>query len=340
MARITCAISGIRFDVSYLESVSIPHTVGYYHPVFTLSQRNLYDLYYKHTQNKLSPTDSYLLFCAFLHATKQVSWNSPASCNPNDAATKRLVQNNIAQLIEVYEKTSVIKHPSFRQPSFIVAYDNSHLQQVHNWIAAWNDNLVRWNVTRADRITQRNLAAIENLLSSKLTSGTPIDKLPAIVADWAVQAGEFPADKEAEYKKIIRSCFNSSKMFNTPLALIKEVREYCYSNIEAGSIHFHTLCDILNEGISRHVDYLGGSSLALGYTLLPSTDPRTKLAKEGELKTQAELVAIASKAPTEAPVRLDYSTDLDFLKAKLAYRIALNLQKHSTSPTDKKEFDL
>ena len=41
-----------------------------------------------------------------------------------------------------------------------------------------------------------------------------------------------------------------TKMFNTPLVLLKEIKDYCECNIEAGSIHFHTLIQVLQEGIS------------------------------------------------------------------------------------------
>ena len=114
-----------------------------------------------------------------------------------------------------------------------------------------------------------------------LNSGIPLDKLAGIVSEWASQAADFPHDKDDLYRKVIRSCFNATKMFNTPLATIKEVKDFCECNIQAGSVHFHTLSEILKEGIHRHVDYLGGSSLALGYTLLPvSNTPAARKEKE------------------------------------------------------------
>ena len=333
MARVTCAISGIHFDVSYLETTHIPHSVGYYHPVFTIPITKLYQLYYQHTRNNLSPTDSYLLFCAFLHNTKQVDWQHPASLNPHEARTKKLIQNNLAQLIKVTEKTSIIQHPSFTQPSFVVSYDNCQLDQIGNWIIAWEENLILFNTKLADQYTRKSLQEIENRLSAMVDTGVPLDKLAGIVADWASQAAEFPHDKDDLYKKVIRSCFNSTKMFNTPLATIKEVKEFCECNIQAGSVHFHTLCEILKEGIHRHVDYLGGSPLALGYTLLPVSGTPSSRA-ELEVKNQAELLAIAAGAPLEPPVVSEYPDSLSFLKAKLAYRVALQVTKQLAAETE------
>jgi len=330
---VTCAISGLRLHIPGLEGISISASTGYYHPVFTLPAATLYKLYYQHTRNKLTPADSYLLFCAFLHATGQVDWQAPATCNPTIPRTIKLVQNNLAQLISVSERTAIIKHPSFKQPKFVVSYDNGSLEQVHNWIEAWQDNLISFNVSRATYAQQRDLARIEGMLDAKLQQGVPLAELPVIVASWASQAAEFPADKDQQYQRVIRSCFNSSKMFNTPLVLIREVQEFCFANIEAGSVHFHTLCEILKEGAGRHVYYLGGSSLALGYTLL-DTGGTSLATKEGDLKTAAELSTIAARATPEPPVRSDYTTNLTFLKARLAYKVATTMSGNAGKELD------
>ena len=107
-------------------------------------------------------------------------------------------------------------------------------------------------------------------------------------------------------------------MFNTPLADIKEIKDYCECNIPLGSIHSHKLFEVLKEGISRHVDYLGMSELSLGYTLLDSegnavTDTRGKDSVNN----------IVSSAPEALPVREEYPDSLSFLKAKIAYKIAV-----------------
>ena len=326
--KFTCCISGLLVPVPGIENISIPASAGYYHPIFTLKTKQLYDLYYRHTRNKLSNIDSYLLFCAFLQNTGSIEWRAPATCAPNHPSTISLIQNNLAQLISVTEKTAVIRHPSFVQPKFVVDYGNGSLFQVHNWIAAWQENILDFNLNRATKRQRADLQRVENALDAKLRAGTPIKELPAVVASWAAQAADFPLHKSEQYQRVIRSCFNSSQMFNTPLPLIKEVQEYCYANIEPDSIHFSTLSEILREGASRHLNYLGGSSLALGYTLL-DTKQRTVDQKEASLKNEAELLNISASAPTEEPVREDYDNNLAYLKARLAYKVATTMNKSS-----------
>lgn len=325
MSRVTCAISGINFHCTYMDSINLPHTRGYFHPIFALPYTSLYPIYTAHTKGQLSPKDSYLLFLAFLHGSDQIDWVHPASCNPGSDSTIALIENNIAQLVRVLEKTAIIRHPSFSQPSFKVTYENSNLYQIPNWIAAWTDNIDRFSKGQASIKEQQDLQKVENKLTSYILSGSPTKDYAAIVAKWANLAACFPYHREEEWEKVIRSCFNASKMFNTPLPLIKEIKAYCEENIEVGSIHFHTLSLVLQEGINKHIDYLGGSSLALGYTLLPS-NPSYK--KGGGDKSDIELLAIAADAPLEEPVQGDYPSSLEFLKAKLAYRVASSINTH------------
>lgn len=321
MARVTCAISGLPFSTDYLEGLSIPHTLGYFHPIFAVEYKHLLRLYTAHSHGKLTPKDSYLLFLAILHSSDQITWKAPASLDPNDNQTKRLIENNMSQLIEVLEKTALIKHPSFEQPSFVVTYDNSALLQIPNWIKAWKANIISFHTGRYRLLEIQTLQKVENKLTKLILSGEKREKFSHVIADWASKAAEFPPDKIEQYKLTIRSCYNMNKMFNTPLSLLKEIKDHCECNIEAGSIHFHTLIQVLKKGISKHIDYLGGSTLALGYTLLPVA------AEKAELKNQAELATLTANAPASYPKKEDYGTSLDFIKAKLAYNVSSNLLK-------------
>lgn len=316
MANVTCAISGIVFNTSFLDGVSIPHTAGYYHPIFALSQKQLYQLYSKHTRLELKSVDSYLLFLAFLHSSGQITWKCPAAKDPNSASTRRMIENNISQLVSVLEKTSCIRWQGFTQPSFSVTYDNAQLDQIPNWIEAWKANLEQFGSKRADTRTLEALNKIENKLSYLILSGEDPRNFSAVIAEWADRVSEFPAEHREDWKRHIRSCFNTTKMFATPLADLKAIKEHCECNIEAGSIHFHTLCKVLREGIGRHVNYLGGSSLALGYTLLPLDST----------KNDAELESLAAKAGDKPPVEGEYSSKLDYLRAKTRYQTALRLR--------------
>ena len=311
MAKIVCAISGIKFSCDHLPIV-LGSNIGYYHPIFALPYKKLYGLYSKHCSGHLTPTDSYLLLLAFLHSTEQIEWSVPAARNPSDSQTIHLVENNLRQLIEVVEVSNTIYVPSFKQPSFKVTIDNSSLVNLPSWIEAWEKNIELFKRGALSQRLQEDLQKVENKLSYYIKSGSSPETYSMVVASWADKAADFPREHRENWCKIIRSCFNSSKMFSTPIADLKAVKAYCEENIEAGSIHFHTLMEVLKEGISRHTDFLGMSPVALGYTLLP----------EDSSKNDEAVAAIISAAPDSEPLRADYDSQLEYIRAKMRYRTA------------------
>lgn len=320
MSRITCAISGIKFNCDYFEHLAIPHTEGYFHPIFAAPYKVLHHLYSEHTKGKLTSNDSYLLFLAFLHSSDCIHWKRPASCNPNDIRTKRLVESNISQLITVLEKSACIKYPAFHQPHFSITAGSCDLESIPEWIAAWESNIEVFIYGRANQTELEAIQKVENRLERLILSGDSPAKYSGVIADWASKVAEFPPHKTVEWKRIICSCFSTKKMFNTPLAAIKELKDFCECNIEVGSIHFHTLSTVLKEGMCRHVNYLGSSN----YTLLAIGDT----GKEADsAKNTAELTIIAESAPDKEPIADDYPNSLEFLRARLAYRVANNSAK-------------
>lgn len=321
MARITCAISGLTFSCDHMPIV-LNSRAGYFHPIFALPYKKLYGLYSKHCSGHLTSTDSYLLFLAFLHSTEQVEWTVPASLIPREKGTIQLIENNLAQLIEVVELSNVISHPSFKQPCFKVTPDTSNMRQIAEWILIWYKNIEAFRTGYKNQRLQEDLQKVENRLSYCIKSGNSPESYSQVVAAWADKAGGFPPRDRDNWMCIIRSCFNSNKMFSTPIADLKAVKAFCEENIEVGSIHFHTLMQVLREGISRHTDFLGMSPAVLGYTLLPIDST----------KNDEAIAQIVAAAPADSPKRADYPTQLDYLKAKLRFRTA-QIQKGRELPT-------
>lgn len=328
MANIKCCISGLSFQASFFgtqdSNLYVPITEGYFHPIFAAPNKALYTLYSKHAKNMLTKTESYLLYLAFLHSSEKVLWNVPASLDPKATSTTRLIENTFSQLINVIQQTNCIVNPAFHQPSYRVSIHNSDLASLPNYIEAWEDNLTRFKAGIATQKILADLARTEAKLQECIYSSDPPAKYASVIASWADKAAEFPADKKFLYIDTIKACFNEGRMIRTPLALLKEIKEYCECNIEAGSIHFHALMDTLTNGIKSHMDYLGGSSLALGYTLLDLNTPEGKQIKESELKTSAALAQLTEQVNLEAgpPDESRYATRAEYIKAKLAYMTA------------------
>ena len=319
--KIICSISGLQLSVS-----AVPYTItkptGYYHPIFSLKASALYTLYSKYCEGSLDDTSSYLLFLAFLHGSGSVDWRTHATLSPSAPTTKALIANNIYQLISVLEKTAAITVPSFIQPTFVISNSTASLDSIPNWIKAWEKNIEDFHTGYRNQKIEQKLREVENKLTYYIYSGNAPATYATQIANWANAAACFPSSKVEYYKQIIRTCYSAERMFSTPLKDIKEVKAYCEENIEVGSIHFHTLMETLNTGIKNHSDFLGydPSSIdpaAFGYEILPIQYE----------KQEAEIEKILQAAPSNAPSRIDYSSDKEYLKAKLAYRIYLNRNK-------------
>ena len=105
-------------------------------------------------------------------------------------------------------------------------------------------------------------------------------------------------------------------MFSIPLSLLKQIKAYCEENIDLGSVHFHTLMQVLDGGINKYTDYLGGGTHALGYTIIASTPaPNTVAARYAATYTETYSDIL------EPPKASDYPSKVAFLKAKIAFRI-------------------
>lgn len=316
MAKVTCSISGIEMSISHV-SMTLPYTAGYTHPIFHLPHKHVYTLYKKHCTGQLNQTESYLTLLALLNLTRQVKWRVPCTLNPTAASTVKIVESNMRQIAEVLELTNTITIPSFKQPSYIISLDTCQLGSLPAWIRAWRDNIERFKSGRQSLRQQEKLQHVENKLSYMIKSGVHKREYSHVVASWAAKAADFPKQHTEEWTKIIRSCFSTEKMFATKLETIKEIKAYCEENIEVGSIHYHALMENIKEGISRHNDFLGMPTGGLGYTLLNLDTTKNEL----------EVETIVAKAPVDKPIRTNYTSELDFLKAKLAYAVSSNAAK-------------
>lgn len=321
MATVTCAISGLKLKVSHVP-MHLSEEIGYYHPIFGLPYKKLFGLYSKHCKGELTSEDSYLLFLSFLHATDQVTWNHHVSLDPHSLQTEILIENNLRQLITVVELTHTIVNPRFKQPSYIVHKHNCDLGSVHNWIMAWEDNIEAFKNNYRHIQEHDELVRVEKQLTWYIKSGLDTIQYSAILANWAAKAGDFPQGKVEYWKKIIRSCYNREKMFSTPQADIKELKAWIEDNIEPGSIHYHELYATLKTGLANQADFLGLGDYT-GYTLLPVDTT----------KNDEALLVIQATAPSETPHRKDYPSDLEFLKARLKYRVACSRKIAPTAPS-------
>lgn len=354
MAYARCAISGVLFECSYMPKLRLASHEGFPHPIFAASPTFLQSMYVDHCAGLLEPTDSYLLFLAILHASNNIQWDSNCTLEPKSKLAQTLIENNISQLLSVISRTEQIRHPIFKQPRYKVSAGNSNLAAVGSWIKAWEENITFFYQNLSTSKERDDINIVQNKLKECIFSFKDTSSYSKIIANWADKAtGGFPVDKKEEWKKIIAGCYDSNKMIKTSIEVLRDIKEYCCSNLEIGSIYFNELMKCLNEGIERHTNYLGGNLFDIGYSLVslesnednPIDSPEGKrialLAsymssdrKEKEKASNATLATIISNSPVVAPKREDYNDNLSFIKARLAYRIATEAKKDQIKLND------
>lgn len=315
MAKVRCVYSGLVLNIPHI--IMYLHD-GYIHPVFYLDESKLLSLYTEYCTGNLNHTDSYLLYLALLNSTGAIQWRTPAKSTHQTAT---LIANNIKSLVKVIHQTNAITLPRFQQPKYSINSDTCTLESTANWIKAWKQNIVDFENNYAEERQRKSIAAVEHKVTYAInelhaTNSTTLakDKLASSIAAWASVAGDFPEDVDKNWQRIIRSCYNHEKMFYTSKDTIKAIREHCYNNIEAGSVHFHLLIELLNGGIQAHNDFLDLPPLA--------DEPNFSLQPTGTTEEKATLAAIRESAPTEPPIKGNYPTQLAFIQARLAYMTA------------------
>lgn len=325
MAKILCGISGIEFTCEHLPIYLSSRE--YAHPVFFMPQKKLLGLYQKYRHAELGSTDAWLLFLAYLNSTDLVEWRVPAK---RSAQSDSIVANNFEQLVNLIERINRVRNPRVQFAKLCVTPDTCTLDNIKYWLASWEatfDSYLRGN--KQEQLKQ-DLAALESTLEYLVKDANRNEvQFASRLAEWADKAGGFPrfpvqlaktvTPCNEYWKQIIRKCTNQESIFAIPAKDLAELIEHCEENIEAGSIYAHHLFKILKEGRNKQQSFLGLGDFS--FTILTGK----------ESVEEANKLAIINNAPDEEPNRLQYPSQFQYLKAKLAWDMKVRNAANTTN---------
>lgn len=340
MAKIICAYSSLELSVSHFPMYLDQREC--YHPIFTMKNRNLYSYYLSHyVQGKLDSTESYLLFLALLHSSELVEFRTAAI---RTEQTDALIAQYLPDLFRVVNLISGIKHPSFSIPNLAITHDTRDLNNVKSWIRIWNEAYADFISGLAkselkEKLSRRE-SGLEKLIKSPQISP---EKYAPMLAAWASEAGAFPEFSilyedgtegtcAAYWRDIIVRCYKTENILAIPPKDLQELIDHCQENIDAGSIFSHALYAALEEGKSRQKNFFGiGDLISLssenpGFRIIDIDNPRSI--------EDANIAVLIDTAPAFKPVRKDYVSDFQYLKAKSKYELSLQYRKESKITTD------
>lgn len=339
MAKIVCSRSGVIFHCEHLP-LSIAASSSVHHPIFHIPRKKLLSLAGAWTQNKLTPTESYLLYLSLLDSTGLIEWRVPARYHDK---TSQIVANNMEQLIHMIGRIDVIQHPGFILPHFAISSDTCHLENSYHWIQVWQQNYNDWTDGIKDHANDQELIRRELALQRMLKSSHKrIEDKPRAIAQWARLAGDFPEDipvtiqgvKQtlADYwESIIIKCAKAEQIFLIPEGDLQELIDHCEDNIVAdGSIFAMALMKFLRQGKIMQQNYLGLGDLSLASHTLTSY----RILPRGTSAEVANLQNMVDKAPTSEPQKHQYPTLIAFIKAKSAWIVSQSASKQPPASPD------
>lgn len=313
-----CKYSGLHLEAEGFSSES--KSASYYHPIFTIHQAKLLGHTSLFFSGNMNERDSYLLFLALLKSTEQFEFTCPAIFTPS---TPSLIAQNMEHLLRVISATNLITHPSFVLPKISISKDTRELTSMSTWLdlfgQALKDFQDGYRSLSLDLEISRKEKSLEKLIKNP-SKGR--ENFAASLASWASLAGSFPKFPVstlfgkmtcAEYwQLILRKCVSQESLFAIPEKDIQELTEHCLENIPVGSIFSHELFSLLKQGED--------SQDIFSFKIL---SPDTT-SEDLEL---ANYETMAASAPSKEPFAHEFSSKIEYLRAKARWDIAVQLAK-------------
>jgi hypothetical protein len=217
--------------------------------------------------------------------------------------------------------------------------DSCNMENAKYWIQSWFDNYEDFkdNYSFAANVKKLSLRelALERMIKS---SQHDVSYYARDLADWASLAGNFPRGTALvdglqipieDYWKNIIIAAAKKQFFSINNKDLQEVVEHCEENIDPGTIHHHKLLLVLREAKSYLAGFLGdisGLGVKKSNPLIWNFAPDAPAAPETEENAYAaNLDAIVAAAPATLPLRSQYSTMMEYLKAKIRYDAAASI---------------
>lgn len=320
MAKAICNKSGLQFTVEYF-----PYNFDegqLQHPIFTLNYSELTKekLLNKWVNREFTDVDTRLYFLALLHSSNLVEWRTYAR------PTLAICEANMEALLDILDWMNCIQHPKLSMPHVTISQDTATLDNVRNWIAAWN--IARQEFESGYRELSRTqlLLRKEDTLQRLIrTQQKELTQFGTLLADWAMQAAEFPTFNTVvngvsiplneHWKQIIITCGKTpAHIWRLDIDDINELIEHLEDNLEHGNIYAHAVMKLLRDAVKTHQNYLG-------FSIIDSAEDIER----------ANFKLLADTAPINEPRIQDYPNKILYLKDKIRWEQAQKLLAQSTT---------
>jgi len=341
MAKILCSLSGLQFKCEYVPLYL--HSRESYHPIFDAPASELYKLSERYfSEQSLDAQSSYLLTLALLNSTGNVEFRTPAEFH---AGTQQIVALHIAELTTVVQQLNSILVPSFHPAKFVISSKSgSHrLEQLDSWIHVWKQNLHDFATGYRQQQLHSEITHKENILERLVKDvNKDVRQYATVLSHWAALAGDFPEFKVSIEGKqepislssywqqiIVRAC-REEEVWSIRREDLQELIEHCEQNIPAGTIFSYKLMKVLRDAGEKQDILLdiGDWDIAAAGT---GTTGLYNIIPDDDSILQANIKALSVGAPTHKPVRSEYRSEFEYIKALAKWRLAESSSSNDSS---------
>lgn len=350
--QIYCKYSGVAFSTDQFPAIK-NFTGHACHPLFYAPQATLISLTEPWLLGEFDARESRLLFLSLLNSTGMVEFNTIA--RPSDG----IIETNMEPLLRLINWHSRVSRAQFILPRFSITPYNADLTEIYHWIESWNDIKEEWKTAyRASRL-RAALEEQEEVLHKLINSHTrSIQSYSSRLAEWAITATRSvnPTANEIDQENRWRELF-SLKSADSICAAdhddLLDLYEYMETNLDHYASqtyaqvvmkHLRTILTVNEGGIEKllGMQVEGDDFILEDFDLDAALAKRTKYRfidaedRAADQETSIEKhnkKVIASSAPSAKPMRHEYASTIEFLKAMSRYNIASKLASPNTTTT-------
>lgn len=307
--KIICAYSGLHYTIPEHFSDLRLHAREV-HPVFSLSAETLCNLYESWVKRELSNAESYLLALALLHSTGLLEFRCAAIYDAHSETVQSAVINTHMQaLFNVSQLLIVAPYPQFIAPKLVITENTRSLDCLGQWVKIWRSAYDDFRSGLAESIALDALKRKEAALAALINSPQiPEHKYAHVLADWASLAAAFPPEYAAYWKECIIKCYQAQSALVIPAVHLQDIRDWCEEHLDeysCGSIFSHRLYSLISAVQDCQSDF---------ELIIPAHEQH------------AAIQSAIQSAPAAEPIRTDYPSQIEYMRAKSAWILAQNQQ--------------
>lgn len=322
--RVYCQYSGVEYDLTGFGSTHLT----YIHPIFAADSRWLLSRMGSWAAQKFTEEESKLLFLALLHATELVEFRSTA--NPEVST----VAMNMEPLARIYSWMLGLSRPQLIMPKFVIQHDNRQLKNVKHWIETWFGARKDYEDGYAKFLRDQKLIGKEEALERLIKNAQKTtDDYAGLLCTWALQATDSPKALHEYWRELF--CLKGLKVYSARTVDLQELVDHMEEHLEHGSIfaaatlkHLRTLLRKNQAGLNY--------GLGISDEDLAEIDSSPFTIVEGGVE-EHNMQVIAASAPTEEPLKKDFSSLVAYLRAKAAWELGQKAKQYAAEFTQQVE---